>query len=980
MPRIRNYLAILPVKTTGMQRFLETCASHIYKNYSVNFSNICIVFPNRRSGVFFTAYLRKLLQKPVIAPEITTINEIMQLLSPLVVTDRLMLISKLYEVFRNVTGTHESFDDFYFWGEVLLTDFDDIDKYMVNARDLFQNIADIKDIERQFDYLTNEQKAMLERFWGTLKNFEQRNHEHDFVSLWNKLFPVYKQFNEQLARKQIGYAGMAMRDGIEKLDTNINVLTYDKYLFVGLNALNKCEKQLFTWLKKSGKADFFWDYDSWYLGNPINDAGKFLRENLLKFPAPEDFRPDTESLVRPKTIEIISVPSAYGQSQVIPDFFESMTNDSTDLQNKTEGRNFDQTAVVLADESLLFPVLGALPENIDGINVTMGYPVKNSPVMGFLYLLSTLLRNTVITQDKPVRLYFRLVSDILNHQLISDVEPDKVYETLNKIVAENKIYVEPAELHFSPIHQTIFSIPASVNLYPAYFLKVLEQLYKQSGSKAESLIIKELIYHIYLALEKLQTTLEEVLKSGDVPVSPAIFFRLMNQYLAQVSVPFEGEPLTGLQVMGILETRCLDFENLVIIGLNEDIWPRSYTSPSLIPYNLRKSFGLPGIDDQDAMYAYYFYRLLQRAKRVTITWNTIREGMSGGELSRYGFQLKLLSPHKVISRSHDYPFVSQPVAPIEIRSGNGISEKLLNMNADGRILSPSAINTWLSCSLRFYFRYVLGIEEPDEVAEEIDRRAFGNIFHKAIENLYTPYVGKTIDQKTFQTIKSNKTNIDNCILRAFTTEYFRRSENEVQNIQIEGKAVLIFSTIRSYIFNLIDIDINHAPITLYSLEGYFEAPVNIQIYGNSRVIRIGGKIDRLDSIAGNLRVIDYKTGNLESGNLSCKQLPDLFNPDIKKQKKEIVQALVYSLILRKKYYPGQPITATIYAILKLNDETFNPNIRVGSNNIEIGEVEQEWETILTDILENIYSPEAIFSQTVFKERCGYCPYKLICGR
>ena len=334
MSRIRNYLAILPGKTTGMQRFLETCASHIYKNYLVNFSNICIVFPNRRSGVFFTAYLRKLLQKPVIAPEITTINEIMQSLSPLVVTDRLMLITKLYEVFRNVTGTNESFDDFYFWGEVLLADFDDIDKYMVNARDLFQNIADIKDIERHFDYLSDEQKAMLERFWGSLKNFKQCDHERDFVSLWEKLFSVYTQFKKQLSEKQIGYAGMAMRDGIEKLNMNSNVLTYDKYLFVGLNALNKCEKQLFKWLKESGKAEFYWDYDSWYLGNPVNDAGKFLRENLLKFPAPDDFKPDTEAFIQSKSIEIISVPSAYGQSQVIPDFFENTTKDTTDLQIK----------------------------------------------------------------------------------------------------------------------------------------------------------------------------------------------------------------------------------------------------------------------------------------------------------------------------------------------------------------------------------------------------------------------------------------------------------------------------------------------------------------------------------------------------------------------------------------------------------------------------------------------------------------------
>lgn len=964
-----------------MQRFLEICAIYIYSNFSDNLSNICIVFPNRRAGVFFTAYLQKLLSKPVIAPEITTINDLMQSLSPLVVTDRLMLISKLYEVFRRETRTKETFDDFYFWGEVLLADFDDIDKYLVNARDLFQNIADVKDIERHFDYLTDEQKEMLERFWGSLRNYEKREHERDFVSLWNKLFSVYSQFKQQLSALQIGYAGMAMRDGIEQLGTIDSALPYNKYLFVGLNALNTCEKQLFSRLKESGKAEFLWDYDTWYLGNQVNDAGKFLRENLRNFPPPNNFDLDTDSFFHPKTIEIVSVPSAFGQSQVIPQFFtQPDINISNKIGSRTTSLNFDNTAVVLADESLLFPVLGALPGNIEGINVTMGYPVKNSPVMGFLYLLSSLLRNTSFTDDKPVRLYFRQVADILNHQLLSGVEVEKVQKTLKNIIAENKVYVDPEELYFSPIHSIIFKLPATVNHYSSWYLKVLEQLYFITGENGENKIIKELIYHIYLAVEKLQHTIDEVLRTDDVPVSPTIFFRLMNQYMAQVSVPFEGEPLTGLQVMGILETRCLDFENLIIIGLNEDIWPRSYTVPSLIPYNLRKSFGLPGIDDQDAMYAYYFYRLVQRAKRVTATWNTIREGMSGGELSRYGFQLKLLSPHKVISRSFDYPFVSQPVAPITVQSGKIISEKLLKMNSEGRILSPSAINTWLSCSLRFYFRYVLGIEEPDEVAEEIDRRAFGNIFHKAVENLYAPFIGKTIDEKTLVTLKSNKQNIDNCIQKAFATEFFKRTESDFKEIQIEGKALLIFSTIRSYILNLIEIDINNAPITLHSLEGYFESIVDIHVNGLSHGIRVGGKIDRLDSVAGNLRVIDYKTGNLENGDLSCKQLNDIINPDIKKQKKEIVQALIYSLILKKKYYPGQPISATIYAILKLNDETFNPNIRIGNNNIEIGELEQEWENLLIEILSSIYSPESEFSQTIHNERCKYCPYNLICRR
>ncbi len=957
-----------------MQRFLETCANYVFHKYSGDFRDICLVFPNRRAGVFFTAYLQKLLSKPVIGPEITTINELMHSISPLQPADRLLLISVLYDVFKKETGTKDKFDDFYFWGEVLLADFDDIDKYLVNAEHLFQNIAEVKEIESYFDYLTPDQKATIERFWGALKNWEKRDHERSFVSLWSKLHGVYTAFRLQLVEKQIGYSGMIMRDGVENSDKLDSVLSHKRYIFMGLNALNRCEKSLFSRLYTAGRAEFYWDYDSYYLQNQLNDAGKFLRENLQLFPAPDDFPALEESFKRPKQIEIISVPSAAGQSQVIPAFFELIDN------GEPGKKNFDQTAVVLADESLLFPVLGALPAGVDAINVTMGYPVQNSPVSGFIYLLSALIRNTVIEPGKPGRLYFRMVTDILNHQLLAAVEPQSVQIKMRSMVTENRIYLEPEELHFSPVHRLIFSLPTTVSGYPGYFLGILEQLYRLSGDSEENLIVRELIYHIYLAMEKLQAALLEVEQTDSAAVSPVVFFRLMNQYLGQLSVPFEGEPLSGLQVMGILETRCLDFENLVIIGLNEEIWPRAYTAPSLIPYNLRKSFGLPGIDDQDAMYAYYFYRLIQRAQRVTATWNTIRDGVSGGELSRYGAQLKLLSPHNVVTRDFDYPFVSQTVAPITIPSGMHNSNKLLRMNASGRTLSPSAINTWLSCSLKFYFRYVLNIAEPDEVSEEIDRRVFGNIFHRAVENLYAPYVGRTLDRNTLKALRKDRINTDSCILRAFTTEYFKRPEGEAPKMVIEGKSMLLFSTIRSYIFNLLDMDARNAPITLHSLEGKFEAPIAITIGGEPKTIYIGGKIDRLDTVEGSLRVIDYKTGNLESGDLGCKQLEELHDPEIKKQKKEIVQALVYSLILKKRYFPDQKITSTIYAILKLNDAEFNPSIRVGGKVMEIGEILPVWEENLKDILEQIYSPDSVFAQTRFVERCGYCPYKLICGR
>jgi CRISPR/Cas system-associated exonuclease Cas4 (RecB family) len=953
-----------------MQKFLEHCAQYIYSRYARDLKDITIVFPNRRAGVFFNAYLGRIPGKPVIGPGITTINDLMLSLSPLVVADKLMLIVILHDIFTRETGSQESLDEFYFWGEVLLGDFDDIDKYLVNSKDLFQNIAGIKELEHHFDYLTEEQKKTLEQFWGSIKNWQTRSQQKDFVNLWDKLGAIYDNFRNELMKRQTGYAGMVMRDGISRLGTELSGLPSLKYLFVGLNALNNCEKQLFLRLQAAGKAEFLWDFDEFYLNNTVNDAGKFLRQNILMFPPPEDFKPDCRSFSSEKSIQLISVPSAAGQTQVIPGL---LSPGSGCLPGKHE---FDKTAVVLADESLLFNALGALPEDAGKVNVTMGYPVKYSPVNGFLYLLSALLRNAPAAGDNEQRLYFRQVTDILNHQILAAVEPVKVKEFLRNVVAGNRIYLEPGELFFSRIHELVFTLPSGVAEYPGYFLRILEELYVLASESESSQIVREIISQLYQSAEQVASAIQEAGKE----ISPGVFFRLFYQYLGKISVPFEGEPLSGMQVMGILETRCLDFENLIIIGLNEEIWPRAFTAPSMIPYSLRKGFGLPGIDDQDAMYAYYFYRLIQRSGKVTATWNSIREGVSGGEMSRYGFQLMMASPHKVITGNHDYPFLNKPPVQISIPSGPAVSAKLAETYSGGRALSPSAINTWLTCSLKFYFKYVMNIDEPDEVSEEIDRRLFGNIFHSAIENLYLPWVGGVIDEKVINRLLADKVNIEKCIRQAFATEYFKLPAERASDIRIEGKSRLVFSTIRSYLVNLLELDKKFAPIQLHSLEGGYYAGFRIKIGDRVVTIRVGGKIDRLDATPDSIRVIDYKTGNLQNSDLACRTLDDLVDPLVRNQKKEIVQALIYSLVIKKGYFPDQNISAAIYAILRMNDEELDPRIKIGGEKMEIGKIEQEWEMVFTTLLERIFNPDAVFTQTEYKDRCSYCPYNSICMR
>jgi len=933
---------------------------------------LCVLVPNRRSGLFFTTYLKKHLSHPLIGPCITTISEWMLSLPELYPADRLQLISALYEVYRKQTGTSESFDDFYFWGDVLLSDFDDIDKYLVNASDLFRNLLSLKDIEQQFDYLTDDQKKVILQFWGSLRSWEIFEHERSFVSVWEKLYGIYATFRERIMGKGIGYPGLIMREGIASLTSGKAGLKYGTYAVIGLNALNACEKEAFTFLKQSGKALFLWDYDDYYVSNKANNAGKFLRENLLLFPAPEDFRLETGNFGKDKNMEIVAVPSQTGQSQVIPGCLE---------KSGTRGSSaFDSTAIVLADESLLFPVLGAIPAEAGPINVTMGYPVKNSPVVSLLFLISALIRHADVSVVNTRGLYHKPVLDILSHQLLKEIEPEKTALLIKEVNIRNRIYLQPEELDLSPIHRRIFALPADVSEYNSYFMEIIRLLVGITCQGPENRMLKETFYAVYLALEKLDAIVGDT--QGSVPsgLTPAVFFRLMMQHLNQVSVPFEGEPLSGIQVMGILETRCLDFDNLIIIGLNEDTWPRTGTGPSMIPYNIRKGFGLPGIDDQDAMYAYYFYRLIQRAENITATWNTVREATSGGELSRFGFQLLLNSPHMVKKTNFDYPFLKNTPRPFSIPSSPAIAGRLLEIYQTEKALSPSAISSFLHCRLQFYFRYVVGLREEEEVKEEIDRMAFGNIFHKAVEMIYHPYEEKMMEKSDFQKIHSDSILIKNVTLRAISSEFFRTDPDKVGQLKLEGKSMLMKSTIETYIRNLLEYDMGKAPFYIHALEKVLETVVETEIDQVNRKIRIGGKADRLDESGGVLRIVDYKTGSLNSSDLLFKSFEELFDVTKLKIKKELIQALIYAYIFHKVTHLEKPVQASVYSILNLKNNSFNSTILMNGQPVDISVLAQEFEQHLHSLLREIFSAATVFSQTEFPERCRICSFRDICRK
>lgn len=952
-----------------MERFLYQCAKYISDKHKEDLFDVTVVFPGRRAGVFFLAYLQQEMEKPTLAPEITTIGEFISSRSDLLSGEKLELISVLYQAFKKHTHTQESFDEFYFWGEILLNDFNDIDRYLVDAKDLFTNISDIREIETIFDYLSEEQKKALAQFWGSIWLDDKKLFKEKYVDIWSKLFPIYVDFKESLYSKGIGFGGMIDRMVTENFDSVLPALKSKKIYFVGLNALNACEKSIFSRLQAVGKAEFLWDFDRAYLDDSNNLAGYFLRNNLRQFAPPADFVLNDACFSSSKNIEFLSVSSSYAQTQEIPTFVER-------YKENISG-DFDNTAIVLADESLLFPVLSSLPDNTESINVTMGYPVKNSTVFGLLNLLVNLIRNTRISEDGNKSVYHRFVTDVLNHQLSKIWENQEVSDFLTLVKKENRITIDPDQLQFSEFHTSLFAIPDDLKDYTSYFLDVLKKIYVSLEAESEKHeMLLEVIFSIYQSVEKLGRVVQSV-DGGQVVLSDQVYFRLFGQYLGNLSVAFEGEPLRGVQVMGILETRCLDFENLIILGLNENKWPRTFTAPSFIPHNIRKGFGLPGIDEQDAMYAYYFYRLVQRAGNISATYNVNREGIQSGELSRYGYQLKYDSVHTPKEKGISFDFHNPPGEPISVKSSDEIVRTLMQRNSRDKGLSPTAIITYLQCNLRFYFRYCLGLPEPDEVLEEMDGATFGNVFHDSIEQLYKPFVGKVVESSDLEVLLRDPVKIQNEIRKQIGIHFLKRKGKRTEKVKLEGKTLLFYENIHSYLSQLIKQDKECAPFQVVSLENKYCVPVSFEAGGNSQTLFLEGKVDRIDQINGRYRILDYKTGNV--GDLNFKKIDDLFIRNEGKVKKEILQALIYAHLFtevekRMDVYPA------IYVMKNLFKTGFDPNVKMNGMDVDFSEIQDDFLAELRILLGEMFSPQNTFTQSEKEEQCKYCPYNKICRR
>lgn len=959
-----------------MESFLKLVAADLYKHTEGNLAHTAVVFPNKRAGLFFNEYLAQESDSPIWSPAYVSISELFRSLSPWEVGDPVKLVCELYKIFRRETQSTETLDDFYFWGEMLISDFDDADKNRVDTDKLFSNLQDLRNIMDDYTFIDDEQEEAIRQFFQNFSIERRTALKERFISLWNVLGNIYKGFRESLASQNIAYEGMMYRHVIEHLD--VDKLPYEKYVFVGFNVLNKVEHTLFTQLKDAGKAVFYWDYDEFYMKENrqavTHEAGEFIRRNLRDFPSPlsgELFK----NLSKPKEVHYIASSTENAQARYLPQWIRN---------NLTTPEK--ETAVVLCNEALLQPVLHSLPAEVKHVNITMGFPLSQTPVYSFLIALLEL--HTHGFNFKSGRYTFQSVVTLLKHPYTRQLTGQA--ELLEKeLTRNNRFYPLPGELGKDEFLTQLFT-PLSGNLNLCIRLsETLQQvasIYQANTSGTEDTdafnqLYRESLFKAYTTINRFRTLIEE----DELTVQSETFRRLLVKVLSTTNIPFHGEPAIGMQVMGVLETRNLDFRHLVLLSVNEGQLPKSGGDSSFIPYNLRKAFGMTTIEHKIAVYAYYFYRLLQRAERITLIYNTSSDGLNRGEWSRFMLQFLIEWPHPITRQFLEAGQSPQGTSSITVEKTPDVMrqmQSLFDVRANPKAkFSPSALNYYLDCPLKFYYRYVAGLSAPDEVSAEIDSATFGSIFHYAAEHIYKDLTthGKVINKEALETLLRNDVKLQDYVDTAFKKLFFNVPQNEKP--EYNGVQLINSAVIARYLKQLLQNDLRYAPFTFIASEMEVDEPIDIQTPKGVIKSRIGGIIDRMDSKDGTLRIVDYKTGGDAD---TPPHVESLFIPD-KKRSNYVFQTFLYAAIMCRKQ-PTMKIAPALLYIHRAATETYSPVIQMGESRKpkeaveDFSKYEKEYRERLQGLLEEIFNPEKSFTQTEIIEKCTYCDFKALCKR
>ncbi len=964
-------------------KFLKEIVHEILKQENFSPEQLTLVFPNRRAGLFFQKYLANSIEQPVWSPGIMSIADFIKSMTSLTVPDRLSLVYELYQTFVRVSGSKESFDKFYFWGETLLRDFDEIDKFLIDPRPLFSNLADLKDLEQATAYLNDRQKQLIKSFWNTFdKKFSKQ--QKDFLFIWKVLFKVYETFRTTLFNKSQAYDGMIYRKIAEEMQKGSFADPFQNVIFAGFNALSPAEETIITWYIRNRKAKIYWDADDHYLKNDRQEAGAFMR-NIM---ATNDVLTKTfkknygNRFKNPqgKKIILIGTPLKTGQAQVASSLLQNLNKVDSEIVSE------DQTALVLPDEQLLFPVLNALPHSVKKVNITMGFPLKHSLVYSFI---ENLIKLQMTRAKRGSVFHYQPVLALLRHPFISGIDAVHIRKVVDNIHANNKIYIPAGEI--SGDKELLKQIFTGIGHVTDLIAHIRILLVKIAGTGLDSLQ-QEFLMHFYATLNKLS---DFIITKG-VKLNEESFLKLFRQLVSVDKLPFEGEPLEGLQVMGAMETRNLDFDRIIVFSVNDGILPPARPAASFIPYNLRQAFELPVFDHQEAMYAYIFYRMIQRAKEVYLIYDTSEDHGHSGEVSRFVKQLEfelrhvLKIEHKIVSP----PVPAYSSRTLSVTKTESMIRKLdryTDQNGENRKwMTPSALNTYQECHLRFYFRYILGLSEEDEVQESIDPILFGKIFHTTMELAYKTHDKDGYREVLKEHIEKIKKNIDAIIAHAFRIHI---DQGNTQNkFDFSGQNIIIREIGKKMARKLLDYDLNYAPFEILGLEKDpgldNRLKIEINREGKKINVNIGGTIDRIDKRGEVVRILDYKTGIDKKDFYDIHSLFSLAGDEKTNtnRNKAAFQTFLYGLIYKRAVpeFKGK-VEAGLFNVREIYSKNFNYLLvqkQEKSKKIidDISPYLPDFEEELKKLLEEIFSFKGSFSQTDDESKCRFCTFKDLCRR
>ncbi len=1016
--------------------FLEIVAQDVYNKWGNNLKDTAIIFPNRRAHLFFEEYLSHCSEKDLWSPRYLTISELFSSQTiGLQVTDSIELVCELYNIYQESPGTEETLDEFYFWGETLLADFDDADKNLAfdseaenhnlapneknlgKARLLFQNLQDLKEIET--DFLTEEQKESLEQFF---KNFKREKSDtlikKRFNKVWNNLADIYLRLRKRLYHKGLAYEGMLERIVVEEMLPGN--LPQERYIFVGFNVLNEVESTLFRKLKVAGKAHFYFDYDESYLRED-HEAGTFLRTNILRF-GNELSRPIAEreevyfNALKPKKIRFISSVTENGQARLLPSWIERHTVPPT--ESNGYGR---ENAIVLCNELLLGSVIHSLHSDKYPrlkVNVTMGYPLTQTPAFSFITSLFEL--QTAGYNLATHRFYFKQVSAVLRHPYIRTLLPHEADSLLEYLTSKNRFLPDFKDLtkdeeetltgvRRSDIFRLLQEEPGDTYEQQLslldYILDLLRKTAKlpqaNKGEDFNEQLYAEALFKGYQTVSRFHNLVDSKL----LQVSNYMLGRLLEKVLSGISIPFHGEPAMGLQVMGVLETRNLDFSHLILLSVNEKQLPKSSSDTSFIPYHLRKAFGLTTLEKKNAVYAYYFYRLMQRAEDITLVYNNSTSGMNTGEMSRFMLQYLVESPNRIeqyyLRAGSDTPeqgelFTDDSAS--ETAEVVGKTDKMMTQlwqRCSGeRFLSPTALNGYLNCPLQFYYKFIAGLAVEDEVSEDIEANDFGSMFHKTAELIYKEVMARPDLPTELQLHKllndRSHLHITQLVDQSFREEFFHIGKKE--SLTYNGLQLLNRQAIIHYICRLLELDCKMAEEQGLRCT-HTEEKVHFGVkLSSGKEVQIGGIVDRQDIVGEKgdpthpaaYRIIDYKTGGKTA---SFAGMEELFSKQGKSHVGHIFQTFLYACIkindLMKEYPDGIPyrIEPHLFYTQEMSKPDFDSVIKMNRAPItDFMELYDEYMTHLKELLEEIFDPSIPFTPTTEESHCTFCDFVNICTR